>query len=61
MTKTILTIAALILGIGLPLVKWYLGKVAADRKKKEDAKAKFNEAVNSGDRIDAIDAFNDLN
>lgn len=61
MTKAILTIIALALGIGLPLLKWYLGKAAADRKKKDDAQAKFDKAIDSGDRIDVIDAFNDLN
>jgi hypothetical protein len=59
MTKTILTIIALGLGIGLPLLKWYLGKVAAERKKKEDAQAKLDKAVDSGNRIDVIDSFND--
>ncbi len=47
MTKAILTIIALALGIGLPLLKWYLGKAAADRKKKEETYENLTDKIDS--------------
>ncbi len=47
MTKAILTIIALTLGIGLPLLKHYLGKVAAERKKKERAYESLTDKIDS--------------